>query len=214
MRVWIDPKETAEHSWGGNATGESTAADAPTPVKPVMERALATHQPVQYGDGAFVTPAQTRDEDGVTADGYARIQFNCAATRPGTIKLTARGYRWGGDEEDMRFKSLFSRESDPTPTVPVGTYERWLRRQHGDVRGYEEGNEYIDFRPTAGSTAERRDRREWESLWRSVRLRLAELELVRNAPFARYVLQERGQWDTIRGILRWKPTAFAGANGE
>jgi len=40
---------------------------------------------------------------------------------------------------------------------------------------------------------------------------LAELELVRNAPFARYRLQECGEGNAVRGTLRWKPTAVGDA---
>jgi hypothetical protein len=85
------------------------------------------------------------DSEGRNRDGYARTRFNCAVDRAGTIKLTARGYRWGGDDPAMRFKSLFTRAADPTETLPFGAYERWLRFQHGEVRGFEDGDAYIDF---------------------------------------------------------------------
>lgn len=131
--------------------------------------------------------------------------------RAGTLKLTARGYRWEGSADDMRFKSLFSRASDPTDTVPFDTYERWLRFQRGDVSDFEDGDEYIRFEPTAGAVAEERARREWDDLNWATRIGLAELDLVRNEPFARYRLQERDEWVAVSGTLRWKPTAFGDA---
>ena len=97
--------------------------------------------------------------------------------------------------------SLFSRAADPTDSVP---YERWLRFQRGDVSG----DEYIHFEPTAGAVEEERTREEWDDLDWATRIRLAELELVRNEPFARYRLQEHGEWVAVSGTLRWKPTAF------
>ncbi|MFB6196561.1 MAG: hypothetical protein ABEI80_10350 [Haloplanus sp.] len=208
MKVWVDPKETSGDRWGV-LSDERRASGAPTPATPAIDRAVAATPPIQYADGAFVTP--TVDEHPAVADGYARVEFNCAVTRPGRLKLVIRGYHWDGDGAGRRFKSLLSREAPPTDTLPFDTYDRWLRDQRGEVVGYEEGDEYIDFRPDGDSTKERRDQRDWETLWRSVRLRLVELELVRNAPFARYLLRERGRWDEFRGVLRWKPTAFGDA---
>lgn len=95
--------------------------------------------------------------------------------------------------------------------MPFDTYERWLRFQRGEVTGFEDGDEYIHFEPTDGAVEEGRERREWERLGWAVQLRLAELELIRNASFARYRLQERDEWAAIRGTLRWKPTAFGDA---
>jgi len=207
MRVWIDPKETAASAWGGE--GESPESAASSSAVPVVERAAAVRRPIQYTDGAFVTPMADETAGG-DHDGYARIQFNCAVDRAGTVKLTARGYRWGSDDPDMRFKSLFSREASPTDTVPFDTYERWLRVQHGEVRGFKDGDEYIHFEPTEGAIDEGRERRAWSDLKWAISLRLAELELVRNTAFARYRLQELGEWDAVRGTLRWKPTAFGG----
>jgi hypothetical protein len=208
MKVWVDPKETAAGAWGG--VDDDSAAAAAAPSAPVIERAVSTRAPVQYTDGAYLTPTAERAEGGERSE-YARVQFNCAVDRTGLVKLTARGYRWGGEESDRRFKSLFTREADPTDTVPFDTYEQWLRFQRGDVTGFEEGDEYIHFESTEGAVEEGRRRREWESLRWAVRIRLAELELVRNAPFARYRLQERGEWTAVRDTLRWKPTAFGDA---
>jgi len=201
MKVWIDPKETAAGAWGG---GDGDSAVEASPTVPVVERAVSTSPPVQYVDCAYLTPEEGQND-------YARVQFDCAVDRAGTVKLSARGYRWGGDEPDLRFKSLFTREADPTDTVPFGTYERWRRFQRGEVDDFEDGDEYIHFEPTDGAVENGRERREWERLRRAVRLRLAELELVRNAPFARYRLREREEWAAVRDTLRWKPTAFGDA---
>jgi hypothetical protein len=203
VKVWVDPKETAADAWGG--VDDEELAAAPSPAASVIERAVSTRRPTQYTDGTYLTPASEGTDD------YARIQFNCAVDRAGTVRLTARGYRWGGTESDRRFKSLFMREADPTDTVPFDTYERWLRFQRGEVTNFEDGDEYIHFEPTEGAVEEGREDCEWERLRWAVRIRLAELELVRNAPFARYRLQERGEWEAIRGTLRWKPTAFGDA---
>jgi len=211
MKVWVDPKETAAGAWSEAAEGPERPAVPP--ATPVVERAHATRYPVQYTDGAFLTPATAPTADGPEASEYARIQFNCAVDGAGTIKLTARGYRWGGEDADVRFKSLFSRAPMPTETQPIETYERWRRAQRGTVSGFEAGDEYIDFVPEDGTTEESRERREWDQLRWAVQLRLAELELVRNTAFARYRLRERDEWDAVRGTVRWKPTAFGDADG-
>lgn len=89
MRVWVDPKETAADAWG--ATDDDGDPQATSPAAPVFERALSTRYPVQYADGAYLTPMATDPGERTGGDGYARIQFNCAVDRAGTIKLTARG---------------------------------------------------------------------------------------------------------------------------
>ena len=208
MKVWVDPKETAAGPWTGAADESSASA---SPASPVVERATRARYPLQYADGAFLTPSTTAELGGPNPGGYARVQFNCAVDGRGTVKLTARGYQWGGEEPDRRFKSLYTREAGPTDTVPFDTYERWRRSQRGVVDGFEEGNEYIDFDPSEGTIEEVRERCAWGTLWSAVRLRLAELELVRNTPFARYRLRELEKWAEIRGTLRWKPTAFGDA---
>jgi len=60
----------------------------------------------------------------------------------------------------MRFKSLFSRAADPTDAVPFDRDERWLRFQRGEVSGFEDGDEYRHFEPTAGAVEESRAPRE------------------------------------------------------
>jgi hypothetical protein len=67
------------------------------------------------------------------------------------------------------------------------------------VTGFEDGDEYIDFEPTTGDVEEAEQNRTWTALPWAVRLRVAELELVRNTPFARYRLRELESWDAIRG---------------
>jgi hypothetical protein len=114
----------------------------------------------------------------------------------------------GGAEADRRFKSLFTRAADPTETVPFGTYDRWHRSQCGEVTGFETGDEYIQFDPTEGAIEEGRAGHEWESMSWGVRRRLAELELIRDAAFARYRLRELDSWDAVRNTLHWKPSAF------
>jgi len=54
MRVPVDPKETAADAWDGVA--DDSAAAAPSPIASVTERATATRPPVQYTDGAYLTP--------------------------------------------------------------------------------------------------------------------------------------------------------------
>ena len=39
-------------------------------------------------------------------------------------------------------------------------------------------------------------------------LRLAEAELVRNPPLARYALSQKGIWEDVRDTLRYNPDAF------
>lgn len=81
--------------------------------------------------------------------------------------------------------------------MPFGTYGRWLRFQHGAVTGFEDGGASIHFEPTERAVEDGRERREWTALRWAVRLRLAERGVTRNAPFARYRLRERDEWDAV-----------------
>ena len=73
MRVWVDPKETAAGAWG--ATDEDDAP-ATSPAVPVFERALSTRSPVQYADGAYLTPMTAGPNERTDGDGYSSV-WNC-----------------------------------------------------------------------------------------------------------------------------------------
>lgn len=48
----------------------------------------------------------------------------------------------------------------------------------------------------------------WPAVPGPIQLRLAELELVRNPPLARYVLRDLGLWEAVDGSFRWDPASF------
>jgi hypothetical protein len=121
IEIWGNPKETTAEAWVGAAADDPS--ETTSPAASVVERATRARCPIQYIDGAFLTPSAAAEPGGPNVGGYARVQFNCAVDGRGIPKLTARGYQWGGDGPDRRFKAL-SREADPTDTIPFGTYER------------------------------------------------------------------------------------------
>lgn len=196
---WVDPTETDPATWGG-----SDAATA-EPCTSVYERALSTPTPYERTDrlvlqGPSVTAEfRTREYDRV------RVDYHLAVETSGRVKLLARGHLWGGGEPHQRFRAQYRRESEPTDTVPFDEYLAWTRFQFGTIH-VDEGT--LTFEP-ATEHEETMRRLDWTELYAPDRLRLAELELVRNPGLARYVLRDRDEWRAVEDALRYNPEAFA-----
>lgn len=194
---YIDPSETDPSAWGGDEGDER-------PLRTVYERAHATPVPyerddllVRHGD-ALTEAFRTREYE------HARVAYHLAVEADGRVKLLTKGHLWGGGERHQRFRAQYRRESEPSDTDPFTAYTAWIRFQFGTV-GRSDGG--LTFQPDADATEVSRTL-DWDDLFRSDQLRLAELELVRNPPLARYVLRDRGRWDAVRDSLRYSPEAF------
>lgn len=207
MSVWLDPREAAPSLWQGKRRGETpdrSVADAES-MAPTTERAHRTATPFRYREtvrvgGALESEAGPRDYD------RAAIHFDGGVTEAGQVKLVAFGYLWDGLLPDQRFRAQYRREAPPTDTVPFDAYTVWRRYQYGEVTGAPGDVELVPDCPVR--TLDSKPVK-WTAIPGPIRLRLAELELVRNPPLARYVLRELGVWGAVDGYFRWDPRAFA-----
>lgn len=206
MAGWIDPKEQSPEAWGRTDDREEREPDpTPGPMEGTLERALETTLPYRYSevlryDGVFPTlevgPSYTS----------GRVVVDGGVTGDRHLKLLARGYLWSDDSSvrnGQRFKLLFRRPGPPTETTPFGTYHVWYRHQVGTVH---DGSD-LSFDPTDEPRTQRPDVA-FEAVPLPLCHHIAKLELVRNPPFARYVLEERDEWVTYDHSFRWDPDAF------
>ncbi|WP_276271213.1 hypothetical protein [Haloarcula litorea] len=199
MDRWVDPDETDPEAWGGSAAVEGGG------VRSVLERADATPLPYQYEvdllhEGGVAETFRSREYE------RARVIYNCGVDAERRVKLLTRGVLWGGEERHQRFKAQYRREPPPTETVPFGEYTVWTRFQYGTIEPNDDGATFVPDESDAGETMQDLD---WADLYAPVQRRLAELELARNPAFARYRLEESGEWADVRAALAFDPTAFA-----
>lgn len=224
MAGWIDPKEQSAEAWGGRRSSQRSGSDdragADTaasddrsedpaslePIEGTIARALAVDLPYQYGEMvAYDGTLPDLGED--VTDDSARVVVDGGVTTDGHLKLLARGYLWSDDGATVngqRFKLQLRRPGPPTETTPVGTYRGWYRYQPGILRS----TTGIEFEPADAPETER-PTLEFDAVPRPLRRHIVKLELVRNPPFARYVLEERDQWEEWDASIRWDPDAFS-----
>ncbi|WP_335999660.1 hypothetical protein [Halorientalis halophila] len=196
---WVDPHETDPETWGGSA------AAANRPCTPVYERALSTRPPFERTDKLVLHGPAVTEEFRTRGYESVRVDYHLAVEADGRVKLLARGHLWGGDEPHQRFRAQYRRESEPTDTVPFDEYLAWTRYQFGTI-DVEDGT--LSFEPE-GDREEETRRLDWTDLYASARLRMAELELIRNPGLARYALRDLGEWRDVEDALRYNPDAFA-----
>lgn len=194
---WVDPDETDPEQWAGDETEERSRTS-------VYERALKTPRPFEREDKLLLQGPSVAEEFRTRGYERARVDYHFAVESDGRIKLLARGYLWGSDERHQRFRAQYRREGEPTESVPFDEYLAWMRYQFGTIE-IEDGR--LSFEAD-GDRNERTRRLAWTELFAPDRLRLAELELVRNPALARYVLRDRGDWRDIEDALRYNPEAF------
>lgn len=205
MCAWIDPKESRT-GWDERQEPEPM----PAHVEPTRERAAAVDVPYQYKEHRGYQGTLW----GVTVGGVTYtsgdLKVNAGVTSDRTLKLHARGVLWRDDVETdgraRRFKLQVVRGPPVTDTVPYGTYEVWERHQFGDVTVDEVTGP--SFSPEPDTTGTSRERVAFEDLLEPTKLRVSELELVRNTPFAAYRLEERDCWEEYGAVFRWKGNAF------
>jgi hypothetical protein len=195
---WVDPHETDPEQWAGAEASERSCT-------PVYERALETGRPFERTDKLVLEGSSAVEEFRTRGYERVRVDYHLAVEAGGRVKLLSRGHLWGGDEPHQRFRAQYRREGEPTETVPFDEYLTWTRHQFGTI-DIEDGRLAFD---AESDRQERMRRLDWSELYAPDRLRLAELELIRNAALARYALRARGDWRAVEDALRYNPAAFA-----
>lgn len=195
---WIDPRENDPDAWRASEPGEPA-------VRTVYERAYETAVPYERRDDVYRNGEAVTGEFRTREYEHAKVSYHLAVEGNGRVKLLAKGHLWGDDEVHQRFRAQYRRPGEPTDTEPFDDYHVWVRFRLGTV-ARRDGS--LQFEPTDEKPSEKLRTLAWGSLFGPDRVRLAELELVRNPPLARYVLRERDQWAMIRDSLRYNPDAF------
>ena len=203
MGQWVNPDETDPRTWRGEGPHASVRHGEET--LGVLERAAKTGLPYQHEEDVhhsegvaelFRTRAYTN----------ARVVYNCGVDTNRRIKLLTRGLLWGGEDRDQRFQAQYRRPPAPQDTVPFAEYTVWTRYQFGAITRTDAG---VTFRADDSGPEERLRELSWADLYEPVRKRIAELELVRNPTFAKYRLEELGEWDEYRAGFAYDTDAFA-----
>lgn len=198
MTPWIDPDETARETW----TGES---DRNRGSRSVYERAHATTLPYERREDFTVAGPDVAAEFRSSEYDHAKLHYHIGVDANGRVKLLSKGHLWGNEETHRRFRIQYRRAAEPTDTLPFEEYTAWMRFQTGTV-SRERGE--IQFDPDRTQTEERTLTLEWPEMYSSDQIRVAEAELVRNPPLARYALLTLGLWEAVRDTLRYNPDAF------
>lgn len=176
-------------------------------IRTVLQRAAETRKPYQYKADEFLHGDHIAEMFRSREYTHARVVYDCGLEANGRIKLLTRGHFWGSDDAHQRFQAQYRRPPVPTETIPFDSYEVWMRYRFGTVERSDGGS--IRFVADPDRDGESLRSLDWDSLYQPVQRRLAELELVRNPEFARYRLLEHGEWDDVRNLFRYDPTAFA-----
>lgn len=198
MTPWIDPDETARETWAGGPEpdGESRS---------VYERAHATSLPYERREDFTVQGPDVAAEYRSAAYDHAKLDYHIGVDAKGRVKLLSKGHLWGAEETHRRFRIQYRRAAEPTDRLPFEEYTAWVRLQTGTV-SREDGT--LHFDPDPAQTEERTLTLEWPQMYSSDQIRIAEAELVRNPPLARYALLTHDLWEDVRDTLRYNPDAF------
>jgi hypothetical protein len=195
---WIDPDETARETWAGDA-GRQTAS------RTVYERAHATSIPYERRENVLLSgPAVAAEFQNAQFDN-AKLHYSIGVDANERVKVLSKGHLWGSEETHQRFRIQYRRPAEPTTTAPFEEYSAWVRFQMGTVSRDGDG---LSFDPDPSQTEEKTLTLSWPKMYSADQLRLAEAELVRNPPLARYALSQKGLWEDIRDALRYNPDAF------
>ncbi|MUV89147.1 hypothetical protein GJ629_03890 [Halapricum sp. CBA1109] len=198
----MDPDDRNPDSWRRTSLRDGLRCGSE--VRTVVERAHATRLPYQYEYETVSSGPRVADEFGTREYTNARVRFNCGVEGNGRVKLLTQGHFWGGPDRHQRFKAQYRRAPPPTETVPFDGYETWVNYRYGVV---ERDGDSIEFVPSEDGGEEVRPI-EWAEMFAPVQRRLVELELVRNPPLARYVLEDIGEWEAFASALRYDVDAF------
>jgi hypothetical protein len=202
MDRWVDPDEADPAQWRGTGPHEDLRRGAETVS--VLER--AGRSPLPYQHEIDIHHTDVAEQFRSSEYEHARVVYNSGVDAERRIKLLTRGVLWGGDETHQRFQAQYRRPPPPTETVPFGEYTVWSRYQYGTIERTDDG---LTFTANDEGPDESLQDLDWATLFDPVRERLAELELVRNPSFARYRLEELGEWEGYRTRFQYDPDAFA-----
>lgn len=203
MGRWFDPDESDPTQWRGRGPYDDLRRGED--MLSVLQRATKTSLPYQYEVDVHHTN-DVAEQFRTRAYSNARVVYNCGVDVKHRIKLLTRGLLWGNAEPHQRFQAQYRRSAPPSDSVPLGTYTVWMRYQYGTIQRTEDGVTFVAADEDAEETLRALD---WDDLYDPVKERLAELELVRNPPFARYRLEERDEWEAYRTRFRYDPDAFS-----
>lgn len=208
MSHWIDPKEQSEEGWREATRREELASEVAIediePIEETLERALAVELPYQYSEQVRYSHTELELNENVYTSGRAVVRGG--VTDRSQIKLMAQGYLWNDNmsrENGERFKIQLRRPGPPDALEPFDDYVVWYRYQPGLVQTHPG----LEFDQT-GDTETKRGQLGFEAVPTPLQHHLVKLELVRNPPFARYVLRERDRWKEYVSTFRWDPEAF------
>lgn len=198
MGPWINPDESKREAWTGT-TERATA------TRTVYERAHETATPYERREEVVVSGPDVAAEFRTARYDNAKLHYHIVVDGQCRVRLLTKGHLWGHEESHRRFRVQYRREAEPTEVPPFEEYSAWTRFQTGTVTR-EDGS--LVFEPDPDATEERTLTLSWPEMYSSDQLRVAEAELVRNPPLARYALVQQGLWDEVRDALRYNPGAF------
>jgi hypothetical protein len=196
---WIDPTETDRETWAG------PSARRPG-VRSVYERAHETTLPYERRESLALAGPDVAEEFDTRAYDRVKLHYSVGVDVDGRVKLLSKGHLWGDEETHQRFRTQYRRPPEPTDIPPFEEYSVWMRFQRGTVHRDDDGT--ISFEPDPTETEEQTLTLAWPDLYSTDQMRIAEAELVRNPPLARYALDSLGLWDDVRDVFRYKPDAF------
>ena len=205
MADYVDPGEADPAKWAGSTPRDELDCGRES-VRTVVERALATETPYRRKTTERFGPGTVREEFDTREYRHAKVHFNCGVTAEGRIKLMTRGYLWGADERHQRYRSQYRREAVPADAPPFETYTVWNQYQFGTASRDNDGT--LSFDPDPEASGEYLRTVAWADLFTPVRSRLAELELVRNPAFAKYRLEQLGEWAEVGDPMAFDVDAF------
>lgn len=200
MSPWIDPNETDPERWTGEPTSQSTQ-------RSVYERAHGTPLPYERTETLALSGPDVADEFDTKAYDKVKLHYHIGVDVEGRVKLLSKGHLWGAEERHQRFRVQYRRPPEPTPAEPFEEYSAWMRYRQGTVDRDPDGSLSFDSNPA--QTEEKTLSLAWPELYSTDQIRIAEAELVRNPPLARYALKTLDLWADVRDVLRYKPDAFA-----
>ncbi|MFB6223374.1 MAG: hypothetical protein ABEH86_06845 [Haloarcula sp.] len=202
MERWVDPDETDPEQWRGTQHGDLRRGSETVSV---FKRAIQTPLPYQYEVDIHHTDGVS-DQFETHEYEHARVIYNSGVDTKRRLKLLARGVFWGGDETHQRFQAQYRRSPPPTDSVPFQEYTVWSRYRYGTIKRTDDG---MTFHENGDGPEESLRTLDWDKLFNPVKERIAELELIRNPPFAKYRLEEIGEWEAYRTRFRYDTDVFA-----
>jgi hypothetical protein len=196
---WIDPNETDRERWTGESETGSTQ-------RSVYERVHETTLPYERAESLTLSGPDVADEFETKAYDRVKLQYNIGVDVKGRVKLLSKGHLWGAEERHQRFRVQYRRPPEPTAVEPFEEYSAWMRYRQGTVEREPDGTLSFDSNPA--QTEEQTLSLAWPEMYSTDQIRIAEAELVRNPPLARYALKSLDLWADVRDVFRYSPDAF------